>query len=289
MLSLTGAGLLTDILPTSSPHNVAAKILRQGVAISAFASLEKYLEARVDAIIQRIPSSAIAGAALGDDLRYFLSGDAVIGLANRVNFAEKSARQNYIDTKLALLSQYSAVPATYTSLGFSPRGPNVSEGDVSRALSVFTVDKPWKRLGDIARDLGSTRLNLKDDFVNLSKTRHRAAHEPGSNIPTADLKTHVETTILIAACFDCMAETITRALASATNFNNFKAIVAATTLSYRFVDEEVSGTWVERTSDGTKVLKRHASEQLALSSAASRGGTAIVVARDTQSVPLAIA
>jgi hypothetical protein len=99
MLSTSGLALLTDRLPSSDPHNISARILRQGVAISAFASLEKYLEARAEVLVQQIPSTAITGSSLGADLQAFLSIDAVMGLANRLNFADRASRQAYADTR----------------------------------------------------------------------------------------------------------------------------------------------------------------------------------------------
>lgn len=287
MLLTMSLELLTDRLSTNDPHNISARILRQGVAISAFASLEKYLEARAEVLVQQIPASAITGSSLGADLREFLSVDAVRGLANRLRFTDKASQQAYADIQLAKLAKYSSIPAGYTALGFSPEGSNVAEGDIAKVLKVFGIEQPWKRLGEVASEIGSARLSLKDDYNGLAKTRHRSAHEPGSNIPSADLKTHIETSILIAVCFDCLASSIARVMTVASDFASFKALVNGYSRNYRFIDSETNGSWIERSSGGRRVLKRYADEASAIAGASTRNRSAIVIVRDTQGVPLA--
>jgi hypothetical protein len=44
MLALTQEHLLTDTFPHVAPHNVGARILRLGIAVSAFSLLEGFLE-----------------------------------------------------------------------------------------------------------------------------------------------------------------------------------------------------------------------------------------------------
>jgi hypothetical protein len=114
MLSTSTLELLTDKLPTNDPHNVSARILTKGIAISAFSSLERYLEARVEKLVQTISASAITQTTLGVELRAFLSIDAVVGLATRLGFTDKSSRQAYADVQLAALAQYSSTPPSYT-------------------------------------------------------------------------------------------------------------------------------------------------------------------------------
>jgi hypothetical protein len=212
----------------------------------------------------------------------------VMGLANRLNFTDRASRQAYADMQLAALAQYSATPAAYTVLGFSPRGANVSDGDISTVLSAFGIEKPWQRLGKVAREVGSARLSLKDDYIGLTKTRHRSAHQPASNIPSADLKTHIETSILVAVCFDCLAHSIAQAMMTAADIYSFQASVRGNNLTYRFVDSETSGSWVEKSSDGRRARKRYADEATAIAGASGRTGSAMVIVRDTQGIPLAV-
>ena len=280
--------LLTDLLPSSAPHNVSSRVLRLGLAIAAFASLEKYLAARVEVMTQALSTSPISASSLTDELRSFVSIDAILGLANRISFEDPTSKQAFADMQLAALAKYSETPPSYIGLGFSPKGSNVAETDIGRALKAFGVQKVWERLAQVSSDIGGGAISLKANFINLAKTRHRSAHEPASNIPSGDLKTHIETTVLIAACFDCISISIVRSMALATNYLGYKASLDADVLQYRFVDREISGDWVERSADGVTVRKRSVVESVALAAALARPGTAIVIQRDEQGIPLAV-
>ena len=48
MLELSKNPLLTDVFPPTDPHNIGARILRRGLAVSAFSLLEAYLEERLE-------------------------------------------------------------------------------------------------------------------------------------------------------------------------------------------------------------------------------------------------
>ena len=288
MLRVVSDPLLTDRLPAADPHNVSARVLRLGLAITAFASLEKYLAARMEAIAQSLSGSTISPSSLTSELRAFLSVEAILGLANRLNFEDAGTKQSFADVKLAALAKYSELPPTYVGLGFSPKGSNVAETDITKALKAFGIEKVWDRLAAIASNVGGGSVSLKANFNNLAKTRHRSAHEPASNIPSGDLKSHIETSILVAVCFDCIAISIVRSMASAPDYGRFKAALDADVLQYRFLDREISGDWVERASDGITIRKRSSVEAIALAAAAGRPGSSIVIQRDEQGVPLAV-
>ncbi|MDE2343285.1 MAG: hypothetical protein KGL63_07820 [Betaproteobacteria bacterium] len=288
MLQVVNEPLLTDRLPSEDPHNVSARVLRLGLAISAFASLEKYLAARMEAVAQALSASTISPDSLTSELRAFLSVEAILGLANQLNFEDAANKQNFADDKLAQLAKYSAVPPTYVGFGFSPKGSNVAEADIVKALKAFGIEKVWDRLAGIASNIGAGPLSLKNNFNNLAKTRHRSAHKPASNIPSSDLKTHIETSILVAVCFDCLTISIVRSMTSASNYTQFKAALDADVLKYCFVDREISGDWVERAADGITIRKRSSDEATALAAATGRRGSIIVVQRDEQGVPLAV-
>ncbi len=288
MLLVSEFDLLTDRYPPNDRHNISARILRQGLAISAFASLEKYLESRTEFLVSEIPNSRITDTAMGDELREFLSVDAIRGLANRLNFSEPALRQSFADTHLASLARYSSSPAAYTALGFSPRGSNVSDADIHKVLKVFGVDKPWDKLGKIAREIGSTRISLKQDYISLSRTRHKSAHQPNTNIPSTDLRSHIEIAVLIGICFDCACRIISRAMTIAKDFGSFESLVQGTALEFRFLDLEIGGTCAERISGSMNVIRRYKDETSAISGSLLRKGHRNIVLRDIQSIPIAM-
>lgn len=288
MRNLASNALLIDKLPVSDAHNIRARILRHGLTVSAFSSLEKYIEARVGVITSALPASGLNFIDFGDDLRAFLTIDAVSGLANRINFTEKNYRLTYADTQLQQLSQYAAVPPAYTALGFSPRGSNVSEADVSNVLKAFGVANPWAKMSSIAGLVGSARLDLKADYQALSRARHRSAHNPDSNVASGDLVTHIENATLIAVTFDVVTSMIARSIPGLPNFAALPVRVAAAVPAIRFVDKEPNGSWAERPSSSARTVKRYPSEAAAVAGAKGRANTDLVISRDVQRVPVSV-
>jgi hypothetical protein len=286
MRELAREGLLIDVLPANDPHNVRARILRHGLTVSAFSSLEKYLENRFETVVAELPNCGLKFVDFSADLKRLLSIDAILGLANKVNLKDKAERQSFIEEKLDQLSKYSAVPAEYTVLGFSPRGSNVAESDVSGFLAAFGVEQPWSKLGAVTEMIGANRLNLKGDFIAMSKARHRSAHNPDSNVPSADLESHLENAVIIAISVDIICRSIKKALRQLPKMSELTVRLKSWPYRIRFVDQEYGGTWVERAGRDTQVIKRYNSRDEAVQVAGSRKKVDIVVVRDTAKIPV---
>src|SRR5436853_149257 len=80
---------LTDSLPLDSEHNLKARILRNGLTVSAFSMLETYLEDRFEENVGELPRSKLAYKDFGENLRELLSRSALEGLLTRTGFEEK--------------------------------------------------------------------------------------------------------------------------------------------------------------------------------------------------------
>lgn len=286
MRALAKEPLLIDVLPTHDPHNIRARILRHGLTVSAFSSLEKYLGSRFEAVVSDLPQCGLSFADFDSKLKKLLSVDAVIGLATKISLRDNSEQQAFTEEKLGQLSRYAENPANYTALGFSPKGSNVAESDVSKFLSAFGVENPWDRLGSIAQMIGASRINLRDDFLGLSKARHRSAHNPDSNVATSDLETHLENVVIIAVSVDILAVAIKKALRQLPRISELKVRMTAWPHRVRFVDEEFAGTWVERAESTSQVIKRYLSQTDAIEVARSRKKVDIVIVRDTAKIPI---
>lgn len=288
MLKLSQETLLTDTFPPNEPHNIGARILRHGLAVSAFSSLEKYIEARFEMLMADFAGAALGYANFSDELKRFVTIDAMTGLVTRIGFHEASVRQAYADQHIQRIAAYNSNPASYTAFGFSPKGSNVSAGDISKAFSACGAAKAWTKLSGIASAIGSTRVNLEMDYTNLARTRHRSAHNPASNVPTNDLKTHIEIAILIGIAIDVLILGIGRAIRTARTASDLKSKIDSLSYTYRYLDLQIDSTWVERASLSGRAIKRHPTETAAIAVAKARTSQSIVIVRDTQQVPLAI-
>lgn len=288
MLTLCDQSLLTDSFPPSAPHNVGARLLRHGLAVSAFSSLEKYVTSRFEELIVKIGNCPLSYAAFSDDLKRFLTRDAAKGLLNRISFMEDSLQQSFFETNIMSLAGYLSTPATFTAFGFSPQGSNVSHEDIKKAFAALGLKDAWGKLRAITNALGSARVSLDDDYRNLAKTRHRSAHDPESNVPSSDLKTHVEIAILIGIAVDVLTSSVANAYVAAQSARDLAARLGSMSHSFRFIDAERSGTFVERASLTGRAIKRYPTEALATEAAVARNAGHYVIVRSPTTMPMSI-
>jgi hypothetical protein len=282
---LSNDRLLTDIFPLNAPHNARATILRNGLIVSAFSLLERYLQDRIEENVAAMNNARMAYAMLGDGLRRLFSLDAIVGLANRINFVDRADRLTFAEAQIARLAALNGVPVSYTGLGFSPKGSNVSADDLHTLLAAFGVQNPWQVLARATSTLGATRVSLRDDFTNLARARNKAAHDSTTNVASADLETHLETVLLVGMSIDVVLTHATSAFVRSNSHSTAVAAANALPLSFRFLDQTSIRQWSERLGTG-RVIKRYTSKDAAKSGALSRSGNALVVLRDQRSIPM---
>lgn len=286
MLRLSRTELLTDTFPPTDAHNVGARILRHGLSVTAFALLEKYSESCFSELMANIGTSPVKYPLFKDQLKKFLTIDAVSGLSNRISFLDPADRQPFVDSQIKLLAAYDSVPAVYTALGFSPRGSNVSNEDIKTAFVACGVEKPWDKLSQIATAVGSSRVSLSSDYQNLAKTRHSSAHNPTGNVTSSDLQTNIDTAIVIGIAIDVLSSAIAKAFSGARSPATLDSAIQGITHRFRFIDEQPDGSWMERI-DG-RAVKKYANEAAAINGALARSRRASIIARDTRQVPVAM-
>ena len=278
--------LLTDSAVGSSQHNTRARILRNGLIISSFSLLEAYIEDRLEEKIQELSASRMSYSTFGEALQSFLTIDAITGLASRISFADRVDRLQLAETHITKASGFRAVPPSFTGLGFSPKGSNVSETDIKNLFAAFGVKDAWRYLSTLCGSLGSSRLSLRDDFRNFLRARNRAAHDSTTNIATSDAETHLATALLIGMTADIVItnsvycfvrkRTLAEAEAAANNVSS---------LAIRFVDEQVGGSWLERVGINGNTIKRYSDRDTATNEARSRTRLLPIVVRNRGLVP----
>lgn len=283
---LSADPLLTDVFPHSDAHNIRATILRNGLVISSFSLLEKYLQDRIDENIENLMRTSLSYVMLGDKLRKLLSLDAILGLGNRIGFVDKAERLAFAEEHIFRLAGHPTSPIGYTGLGFSPKGSNVSADDLQALLSAFTIENPWQALGRIASATGATRVSLQSDFVNLARARNKAAHDSTTNTPTENLRTHIDTALLIGMGTDILLTNAVTALVRKRTLAEAALLANSTRLSCRFLDEDENGHWNEKIGADGRTIKRYTGKSAAKNGAMMRTGGALIILRDRQSIPM---
>lgn len=291
MLKVSSDPLLQDRLPLTDPANLSARVLRHGLTVSAFSMLEKYIGAVFEhLLVEDVSKANLTFADLPQNIRDFIVVDSVVGMINRLSFIKTPPeRINFIDQTLGLVTQYKAIPPTYTALGFSPKGSNIGHEDIKQAFGIFGIKDAWGKMNLLAATLGGAVLSLRDNFVGLASARHRAAHDPVSSIPVADLQSNIRSAIVIGICCDVIAKNVGAGIRKCRSKNDLENDVATFSRASRFLDQQIDGFWLERASPTHRGIKRYSDRDSGIAGASGRGGTPFVIVRDTTGQPVELA
>ena len=290
MLRATNDPLLTDQLAIASVHNISARILRHGVAVSAFAMLERYIKHVFGHMMIELSQSSILYNDLPDKLKRFIIVDALAGLNNTAFFIkDEKLKVAYIEDNIATLSQYKENPPIYTNFGFSPTGSNVGHDDVKKGFAAFEVKDPWGKLTSLSSAVGSGYLSLADQYKTLSSARNSSAHDPAGNIPTTTLQSNLNAVIVLGITIDLLGHAVGKAAKLCTDKSKLEAKVNSLSHPIRFLDEQLDGTWAERALGNGKLIKKYPNRSAGIAGAMARREGPAVIIRDTSALPISLA
>lgn len=287
MLRVSSEPFLQDSLPLSKPSNISARVLRLGLAVTAFSMLEKYIQHIFDDLVILASASPVPYGDLSDDFREFIVVDAITGINNKLNFIKSSAdRISFINSEILKIAKFKDNPPTYTAHGFNTKGSNINHENIKRAFAAFGYKDAWTKMNLLAASLGSANLSLVNEFQNLAKARHRAAHDPVSSLPVSDLQANIRASIIIGICVDICSNNVGNAikisLKSTDISNNIKNIQRP----IRFLDLQSDGKWREHTKSTSRAVKIHTEKTEAINVAANRREKPFVVVRDASLLPI---
>lgn len=286
MLAVVSNPLLTDVFPPTDPHNVSARILRTGLAVSAFALLERYIKSVFDALVVDVAQSSIKYANFPDAMKKFLIVDSVAGLNNSATYIrDPVVKLSFLEGEVDKLSSYSSNPPTYTAFGFSPSGSNVGHEDIKQGFKAFGVADPWTKLTNIASDIGSSSLSLKNDYITLARSRHQSAHT-AANIPTTDLLNNINAAIVIGMSADILGMQLGRTIKKCRSASNLNSEIVGMIVKVRYLDNGLDGKWHERPHALGRVVKKYSDKQSGKLGMVGRNSSVPVVVRNTSSTPI---
>lgn len=289
MKNLLSEPALTDQGPSEETHNTGAKLLRHGLCISAFALLEKHLSQLFDDFMNVGAASQFSYADMPEKLKKFFTVDAVTGLVNKLDFLDKQDRRQFVETHLQRISSFASEPAVYTAFGFSPKGSNVGHEDIKQAFKALGASDPWGKLTAVTAGIGAARLDLCSDYKNLALSRHASAHNPTSNVPTNDLRTHIETATLVGVACSALLNEIAAAFAQSQNADALEQAIESLEFRFRFLDEQNNGSWLERISNNGNGIKSYDNSAAAITGAKQRQNPRTIVLRNVSGIPIGTA
>ncbi len=231
---------LTDIV-----HNDIARLLRNGLAVVAFAALEDFIKNRTSEVLGQIGTSPVKFTELPEALRIAATYKAISALSYQISIREKADRTAYIQQQAMNIASTASTPYVITPHAFGYSQANISDETISEIMRAMFVNDPWAQISALSARLSITTLPLKDAFTNASKRRHKAAHVSSANIPELDLQSFIRESYGIAAAFDILISEALKLIQhrSIDHLKGIKSLTSAN-IKFRFLKQS-SGIWKE--------------------------------------------
>ena len=189
---------------TDTVHNDIARLLRNGLAVVAFAALEDFIKMRASEVLGEIGKTSVKFDELPEALRFAATYKAISALNFQIGLRNKEDKVSYIQEQAIKIASTASTPYEITPHAFGYSQANISDETVLEILKALFVTDPWAQISLLSGRIGLTGLPLRDAFLNASKRRHRAAHVASANIPELDLQAFVNESYGIAAAFDIL-------------------------------------------------------------------------------------
>jgi hypothetical protein len=286
--ALTAGGLQTPIL-TDTAGVEAARLLRNGLAVMAFATLEDFIRVRTVEVLARISGTLLPFTDLPKSLQRAGTVGTIEALAYRIrNTRPGEDIQATIQTASHEIAS-TAGSGTFSlpELSFGAQRSNLQESDVEAILSALGVGEPWTQITSVARRTGSGSLPLRAAFKDAASERHTAAHQAGAAVEVTDLEAHIRNARAIALAFDVLGSRGARQLLEGdSQLGSGAAKIHANQLAFRFV-EPSRNVWRDIREDAQKARRLHPTMEDAVRAAVgvARGTHDPVVCRGADGIP----
>lgn len=278
--------------PIEQAHNDSARLLRNGIAVVAFAALEDFIRRRTVEALRSLSVPLLRFSDLPERLRRASTVDAIASLTFQARLRNARGEDPVAYIQSVAGDVASTVTASFVlpelALGFS--GSNLSVDDVSRILKSFNVDHPWDQIGQIAKRVGlGAPPSYKDAYISAVRLRNAAAHDGAFDAPLADLLTLERNALAIGIGFDALLSRAARLFRTADRaFLSAGPGALASRISMRYVDRLATGHWREWREGATRAVKRDRDDVRLFSQAIQRATPRwdVVVKRSGSAIPL---
>jgi len=196
--------LIVTRTPTDVIHNARARLLRNGLAVVAFALLEDFIKTRIGEVLERVGMGASRFSDLPHALRVAATSGAIkaIGYQDRFLDNRSSSYFEHFQTQALLVASTLNPEFQVSPLAFGHDQPNLRSSTVEKMLAAFHIDSPWNAIESVARRAGVGVPALKAAFDSALQRRHEAAHRADANVEPSDLAAFSTETMGIALGVD---------------------------------------------------------------------------------------
>ncbi|MER5739789.1 hypothetical protein ACH4Q7_08650 [Streptomyces roseolus] len=247
---------LIDRVLTDTAHNDRARLLRNGLMVVAFTSLEDFIRARTGDLLDAVSRTVVHFSELPEILRTAATMGAMKAARARAEMAKNAGQDPAALLQEAALHVAStaggALQLSRYSLGYS--GSNVSSNEISQILTALHARDAWNEITLIASRCGAGSMPLKAAYDQAMQLRHAAAHRPDANTQPRDLQGFCSQAIAIALGFDIIASRASRLLKEGNPEILAGKVKISDGVTLRFLDEDSKG-FIERKEGVSRAVK----------------------------------
>ena len=272
LVDIPTSPVLISITPLSDPHNVKAKMLRNGLAITSFVILEDFLKNRIGEIIENIKNRSIAFSSFHDELKAASTIDALDSITYRANNLKRSGEDwiTFIQQETKRIASSSGIRYKLSKYSIGWNKANIATEDIPRWLKIFRINGGWNTIQKITRKAEITLVSPEIIFRSAASRRHSAAHDPSSESLLSDLIQFAKDTKAIALAFDVL---ITKSLDEINKPNlqliNGSRKIDDSCIEFRFILKS-GRCWKEYKDTKKRALKKSYDLKVAIKEAKKR-------------------
>lgn len=195
---------LIDKAPVEIAHNQRAAMLRQGLAVLIFSTVETFIRGRTGEVLGQLTNKQLKFSDLSPDLQRATTLGAIEGLRFRLKLQAPVDKVPWLVTNLSPVA--SAIQSIHrlSTFSFGYAASNLVEDDVQDILKAFGVDSPWIQMTQLTHRVGLALPSCKSEFQAIKRRRHASAHALTSQVPQSDLMNSLRSSLAMCLTFDLL-------------------------------------------------------------------------------------
>ena len=244
-------------------HNEIARMLRNGLAVVGFASLEDFIKQRSSEILDSIGMAGLSFGHLPEKVQIATTYGAISALNYQLNLRDNNEKIDFVQEHALKISSTMSSGYELTSLAFGYGQANLNSESIKTILTNFHISNPWGQITEIASSLGLAALPLNESFTNAALRRHKAAHVANADTPQGDISQFVNEAISIAIGFDfLLSKALDKLKTHDLSYLDGSGKLSASDIIFRLI-KHADGKWKEfikgsvrayRTSEDLEIL-----------------------------------
>lgn len=195
---------LIDMAPTDVAHNARAQMLRQGLAVLVFSTVETFIKERTAEVLRSFTNTRLVFSDLSPALQKATTLGALEGVRFRLKLQPAANKIPWLMANLAPISGATKNVRDLSDHSFGYSASNIDEGLVMEILKSFGINSPWSQMTSLTNRFGVAILDAEAEFVAIKKRRHSSAHALTGQVLYTDLQNSVRSSLGICLAFDLL-------------------------------------------------------------------------------------